>query len=167
MPDSTGGLDNPLDNALNNNETRRTLIQIGVSAVGACYASALGYPVYRYLATPAVRARAQGQVTAVSIPEKDLPEAGAATMFLFGARPSMLIHLQDEHANDHWVAFDAVCSHLGCTVHYDSQNARISCPCHGGMYDRNTGEVLGGPPPKPLKSYRVEVTDGNVVVSRA
>lgn len=143
--------------------SRRTLIQIGVSAAGACYAGALGYPVYRYLATPAVRARAQGQVTAVSIPEKDLPEAGAAAMFLFGARPSMLIH----HADGRWVAFDAVCSHLGCTVRFDPQNQRISCPCHGGMYDMNTGEVLGGPPPKPLKSYRVEVTDGNVVVSRA
>lgn len=156
MPELTGVLDG-------GETSRRTLIQIGVSAVGACYAGALGYPVYRYLATPAVRARAQGQVTAVSIPEKDLPEPGTATMFLFGARPSMLIHHQDGR----WVAFDAVCSHLGCTVRYDAQNQRISCPCHGGSYDVNTGEVLGGPPPKPLKAYRVEVNDGNVVVSRA
>jgi len=153
-----------LSTALENNETtRRNLIQIGVSVMGACYAGALGYPVYRYLAAPAVRARAQGQVTAVSIPEKDVPGLGTATMFLFGARPSMLIHHQDGA----YVAFDAVCSHLGCTVRFDPQNNRISCPCHGGMYDMHTGEVLGGPPPKPLKSYRVEVADGNIVVSRA
>ena len=130
--------------------------------MSACYAAAIGYPVYRYLATPAVRARAEGQVTTVAIPEKNLPGAGSATMFLFGSRPSLLIHHQDGS----FVAFDAVCTHLGCTVRFEPQNNRIFCPCHGGTYDMNSGAVIAGPPPKPLRSYRVEVTDGNVVVSR-
>ena len=143
--------------------SRRTLIRLGVATVGACYAGAIGYPVYRYLATPAVRARAQGLVTTVAIAQKDLPGPGSATMFLFGSRPSMLIHHQDGH----YVAFDAVCSHMGCTVKFEPQNSRIYCPCHGGTYDMNTGAVLGGPPPKGLRVYRVEVADGNVVVSRS
>jgi cytochrome b6-f complex iron-sulfur subunit len=142
--------------------SRRSLLQIGVGAMGACYGAAVGYPVYRYLATPSIRARSQGQVTTVSIPEKDLPGLGSATMFLFGSRPSVLIHHQDGR----FVAFDAVCTHLGCTVRFEPQNHRIFCPCHGGTYDMNTGEVIAGPPPKPLKSYRVEVADGNVVISR-
>lgn len=143
--------------------SRRTLLKTGVGLMGSCYAAAVGYPVYRYLATPSVRARAQGQVTVVSIPEKDLPGAGSATMFLFGSRPSLLIHYEDGH----YASFDAVCTHMGCTVRFEPQNKRIFCPCHGGTYDMNTGEVVAGPPPRALKIYRVEVEGGNVVVSRA
>ena len=36
--------------------TRRRFTTLGMSAVGACYAAALGYPIYRYLNTPARRA---------------------------------------------------------------------------------------------------------------
>jgi cytochrome b6-f complex iron-sulfur subunit len=143
-------------------QSRRGALKSGVGIMGACYAGALGYPVYRYLATPVTRAKEQGQVSSVAIPKKDLPGIGTATMFLFGSRPSLLIH----HENDTYSAFDAVCTHLGCTVRFEPENRRIHCPCHGGVYDMNTGEVVSGPPPRALKSYKVEVSDGNVVVSR-
>jgi cytochrome b6-f complex iron-sulfur subunit len=142
--------------------SRRSLLKAGVGAMSACYAAAVGYPVYRYLATPATRDRALGQVKTVSLAQKDLPGPGTATMFLFGSRPSLLIHHQDGH----YAAFDAVCTHLGCTVRFEPRNSRIFCPCHGGTYDMNTGAVVAGPPPRGLKVYHVEVADGNVVVSR-
>ena len=142
---------------------RRDLLQIGMGAVSVCYAGALGYPVYRYLATPAVRSRLEGEISSVAIPEKSLPDAGAATMFLFGTRPAMLIH----HEDGKWVAFDAVCTHLGCTVGFEPQRKRIFCPCHGGTYDMKTGAVVAGPPPKGLTAFHVEATDGHVIVSRA
>lgn len=143
--------------------SRRSLIKIGVGAMSACYAAAVGYPVYRYLATPAERAQAEGQIKTVTLLAKDLPGAGTATMFLFGARPSLLIH----HEDGSYSAFDAVCSHLGCTVRFEPQQKRIHCPCHGGVYDMNTGAVVSGPPPRGLRVYHVEVTNGNIVVSRA
>src|SRR5450432_2515855 len=90
---------------------RRGLLQLGITLAGACYAGAIGYPVYRYLATPAIRAAiAEGEITTVSIPAKGLPGPGTGTIFLFGSRPTLLIH----HEDGHYVSFDAVCSHLGC-----------------------------------------------------
>jgi len=157
MPESTA-----LNDPLLEEPRRRDLLQIGMGAVAVCYGAALGYPVYRYLATPAVRSRLQGEISSVAIPEKSLPATGAATMFLFGTRSAMLIH----HEDGAWVAFDAVCTHLGCTVGFEPQNHRIFCPCHGGTYDMKTGEVVAGPPPKGLAAFRVEVTDGHVIVSR-
>ena len=159
MPDAT---------ALNNSSPsgvphRRDLLQIGMGAMAVCYAGALGYPVYRYLATPAARSRLEGEISSVAIPEKNLPDAGTATMFLFGSRPAMLIH----HEDGTWVAFDAVCTHLGCTVGFEPQKHRIFCPCHGGTYDMNTGAVVAGPPPRGLTAFHVEVTDGHVIVSGA
>jgi cytochrome b6-f complex iron-sulfur subunit len=143
--------------------TRRdALIKIAGSGVAASYAAAVAYPVYRYLGTPVTRAHAQGEVTVVAIPQKDLPGSGAATMLLFGSRPTMLIH----HAEGHYTAFDAVCTHLGCTVRFEPENKRIYCTCHGGTYDMNTGAVVAGPPPKGLRVYKTEVKDDSVVVSR-
>jgi len=44
---------------------------------------------------------------------------------------------------------------------------RIHCSCHGGVYDPHTGKNVSGPPPKPLKAYKVNVGTTNIVVSRA
>lgn len=143
--------------------SRRLFIRAGVAAVGACYAGAVGYPIYRYLTTPARDEAAMGAVSEVALEGADALEAGAALMFKFGSRPAMLIH----HKDDSWIALDAICTHLGCTVQYQPEKNRIYCACHGGVYDPATGGNVSGPPPAPLKSFNVEVQDGQVLVSRA
>jgi cytochrome b6-f complex iron-sulfur subunit len=169
MPDMVNKMDDPMVPPAAEAEaeydpiSRRTFIQVGIAAVGACYAAAIGYPVYRYLATPATRAAAASAVTSVSLPGAHELAPGTAMMFKFGTRPTLLIH----HADGTWVCLDAVCTHLGCTVQFEPENQRIFCACHSGQYDWKTGEPTGGPPPRALRSYNVEVTNGEVVVSRA
>jgi arsenite oxidase small subunit len=78
-------------------------------------------------------------------------------------RPAILIHL----AEGRFVAYDAICTHLGCQVHYNKiavkgweDNPRqIFSPCHGGVFDPATGTVLGGPPPRPLPKIRLEIDE--------
>lgn len=142
--------------------SRRALLGAGIGVAGACYAAALGYPIYRYLASPAEEAEALGKVTEVEVPDGAKLPVGAALMFKFGARPALLIR----HAEDDWVALDAKCTHLGCTVQYQPDQKRIYCACHGGVYDAQTGANVSGPPPRPLTPFRVEVSDGKVVVYR-
>ncbi|MGE3841886.1 MAG: ubiquinol-cytochrome c reductase iron-sulfur subunit [Vicinamibacterales bacterium] len=61
-------------------------------------------------------------------------------------------------------AFSAVCTHLGCIVQAQpGPHHALYCACHGGMFDAE-GAVVGGPPPRPLTRYPIEVRDGNVVV---
>lgn len=143
--------------------SRRSFVRAGVGLVGACYATAVGYPIYAYLATPAERAAQASAVTAATLDGADKLPAGSAMMFRLGAKPAMLIH----HADGSWTALDAVCTHLGCTVQYQPDRQKIHCACHGGEYDPKTGANVAGPPPKPLTAYNVEVQDGRVVVSRA
>ena len=78
-------------------------------------------------------------------------------------RPAILIHLADGG----FVAFDSLCTHLGCQVHYDNvvvagwdnNPQQIFCSCHGGVYDPKTGSVLSGPPPRPLAKIKLEIDD--------
>ncbi|MFP5235106.1 MAG: ubiquinol-cytochrome c reductase iron-sulfur subunit [Acidobacteriota bacterium] len=142
--------------------TRRGFL-VAAGAAGLCYLGALGYPVYRYLASPAEMAASEAAVTEVTLKDaQKLPE-GSALMFKFGPAPAMLIH----HKDGTWVALTAVCTHLGCTVQYEPQLNRIHCACHGGVYDPNTGANISGPPPKPLRRFKVAVTDTGVQVLRA
>jgi len=60
-------------------------------------------------------------------------------------------------------AFSAVCTHLGCIVRWEVGMEHLYCACHGGMFDRD-GQVVGGPPPRPLARYPVEVREGQVYV---
>ncbi len=143
--------------------SRRVFIRIGMGAVGACYATLLGYPVYAYLATPAQRAEQMAAVREVSLDGVDKLPRNAAMMFKFGTRPAMLIH----HEDGTWSCFSAVCTHLGCTVQYEPDKNRIHCACHGGVYDPNTGANLAGPPPRPLTRLNVQVAEGRITVSRA
>lgn len=142
---------------------RRKLIWGSMGAAAAAYAGALGYPVYRYLADPAEQAAELAKVTEMELAEEDVPPAGAATIFQFGARKAILIR----HDDGTLVCFSAVCTHLGCTVAYQADRDRIYCACHGGVYDPRTGRNIAGPPPRPLDEFKVESVDGKVVISRA
>jgi Rieske Fe-S protein len=53
-------------------------------------------------------------------------------------------------------ALSATCAHLGCRVHWDDGKHQFLCPCHGGVYDRQ-GNVVAGPPPRPLERFNVRV----------
>jgi cytochrome b6-f complex iron-sulfur subunit len=142
--------------------TRRAFLA-AAGAAGLAYTAALAYPIYRYLASPAEMAMNATAVTEVTLKDAQKLAAGSVLMFKFGTSPAMLIH----HEDGTWVALTAVCTHLGCTVQYEPQANRIHCACHGGVYDPRTGANVSGPPPKPLKLFKVAVNETGVEVSRA
>lgn len=62
-------------------------------------------------------------------------------------------------------ALSATCTHLGCQVRWDGAAKRFQCPCHGGTYDP-AGQVVAGPPPRPLDTLetRVDASAASVLV---
>lgn len=65
-------------------------------------------------------------------------------------------------ADSKYYAFEQKCTHLTCPVYYAKENDRIECPCHEGGFDVHTGNVLYGPPPRPLGRIEIEERNGQI-----
>jgi menaquinol-cytochrome c reductase iron-sulfur subunit len=53
------------------------------------------------------------------------------------------------------------CTHLGCSVRWNSPGGSFRCPCHGGMFDVE-GRVVKGPPKEPLERPAVKLEGGEL-----
>lgn len=67
------------------------------------------------------------------------------------------------HAREGFFAMSSICTHLGCMTRYLPSEGVIACPCHGSRFDQ-TGKVVGGPAPLPLRRYYLALSDGELLV---
>jgi cytochrome b6-f complex iron-sulfur subunit len=116
------------------------------------------YPVVRFMNPPSV---SEASVNEVAAGKSQDFKTNSGKILKFGSRPVLLIRMSEAE----WKAFSAVCTHLNCTVQYRGDSHVIWCACHNGMYDLN-GNVVSGPPPKPLEEYVVRLRGEEVFVSR-
>jgi thiosulfate dehydrogenase [quinone] large subunit len=76
--------------------------------------------------------------------------------------PAVIVKLADGS----FVAFDAVCTHAGCTVQWDRADRLLFCPCHGAAFDPAHGAaVLEGPTNQPLAAIPIVVDAASGVIS--
>jgi thiosulfate dehydrogenase [quinone] large subunit len=145
---------------------RRLLLQLGGASVAIVWALAL-LPRTR----PSIQASTGGP--SVSPTPVDSP-TGTKIGLLSDLQAQGFLNFQDPASGDpavavsvaggSVVAFDAVCTHAGCQVEYDSNQRLLACPCHGAEFDPAHGAaVVAGPAPTPLAAIRIQVgTDGGV-----
>ena len=55
------------------------------------------------------------------------------------------------------------CTHLGCAVPWSDSEHQFHCPCHGSLYNEE-GVVEGGPAPRPLDIFPIEIRGDEVWV---
>ena len=138
--------------------SRRTIVNF---ILGGGLLSTIGsilVPIVNFIIPPKVQEAVQNSVVAGKIGEIPL---NSGKVFRFGSKPGILVHTQ----TDEYVAFSAICTHLQCTVQYRADFKHIWCACHNGHFDL-TGKNIAGPPPRPLESFKVDIRDEDIVVSR-
>ncbi|MGH2513721.1 MAG: Rieske 2Fe-2S domain-containing protein, partial [Candidatus Limnocylindrales bacterium] len=77
--------------------------------------------------------------------------------------PGVIVQLP----NGTYVAFDAVCTHAGCTVEWDQPDGLLVCPCHNAVFDPSqNGAAVAGPTNTPLASLPLvfDAASGNFLL---
>jgi len=138
--------------------TRRSFVNYFLGGSLAATVLAFIYPILRYVLPPRQAEAVLKRVSAAKVGE--LPP-NSFKIFKFGARPGILVNTQEGQM----VALSAVCTHLTCTVRYESDSGTLYCPCHNGRFDL-AGNVISGPPPAPLESFKVETVGEDIFVSK-
>lgn len=146
-------------------ERRNVLSWFLGASVSALFAAVI-YPVARFISPPRLPEATTNRVEAGQTNDPELLDKGYKIV-RFGAEPVILVRA----AQGDLRAFAATCTHLDCIVEFQPQKKRIWCNCHNGEYNLN-GQVVGGPPPKPLRKYEVHVLEsgagaGTIVISRS
>lgn len=145
-------------------DRRRFLNWFLGTSFGALLASVV-YPVIRFISPPRIAEPSTAQVEAGDLNDPDLIQKGFKIV-RFGSDAVIVIRVSDTEVK----ALSATCTHLDCIVGYQKDKTRVWCNCHGGSYDVN-GRNLGGPPPRPLTPYKVNLVAKNnsstIVVSKA
>ena len=151
--------------------SRRNFIK-GVSVmVGGLITAVIGIPSIAYMIDPALRESSSEEWIPVGNVD-DMP-VGVPTPFTFtrvqvnGWERTSTSHggyilRKSEDPND-MLILNSKCTHLSCTVNWSDNDQVYLCPCHDAKFSKQ-GEVLDGPPPRPLDQYtEYRVTDEGVV----
>jgi 3-phenylpropionate/trans-cinnamate dioxygenase ferredoxin subunit len=72
------------------------------------------------------------------------------------------------HVDARLLAFGDECTHLGCSLAegaLDDREVTVTCPCHGSVFDMESGEPLEGPAEDSVPVFEARVIDGWVEVS--
>lgn len=149
--------------------SRRDLLSIGTLAIGGIISIALGIPAVAYIIGPA-RRRVQeenwirlGPVSKVEIGTPTLFKARVERQvgWIINEEEISVYILTEDGRN--YVALSNICTHLGCRVRWISDQGQFFCPCHNAIFNKQ-GEVVTGPPPRPLDQYVVKVEDEQIYV---
>ncbi len=133
---------------------RRGFLKILASLLGLGALGAFIYPLFRFL----LPVEAAAKIKKISLPIAQIP-VNSSKDVMIGQTPSIIVHTKDKG----FVAFSRVCTHLGCLVKYHKRRQVFICPCHAGTFDLD-GNVISGPPPKPLKKFAVRIVGDQVVI---
>lgn len=143
-----------------NERTRRGFLDMALGLLGAISAIGVVYPVGMYL-WPRVDKKEGGEARSMKLPVGDVP-IGEAKFIRFLNKPAVIMRPNEQEI----YALSAVCTHLGCVVKWNDAGKDLFCPCHGGKFDVK-GNVLGGPPPRPLPAFTAKIENEYIVVAEA
>jgi Rieske Fe-S protein len=153
-----------VNRAVKEGMVRRRFIKYLLGAMSALFASSAIAVTLRYLLSPQRTSEIEKVVEIARVGE--IPIGGYKERWSFQGFPAILMHHQGGYKS-----FATKCTHLGCTASWRKEGwpaigkreAVLFCPCHDGVFDHETGEVLAGPPPSPLPEILVEERGGMVV----
>jgi len=148
--------------------SRRDFIKVATATVGGVIGAAFGIPAVVYLIDPALDA--SGKDAWVPLGPLENFTVGTPTLVTFVRSK---VNGWEKTSNSYGVfvlrksetetvVISNRCTHLGCRVNWKDDKQAYVCPCHDAAFGLE-GDVLAGPPPRPLDKYEgdtLKVEDG-------
>lgn len=149
--------------------SRREFLKAAILGIGGFISAAIGLPGLGYIAGPALNEDKTDAWIQLGPTSKIEP----GTPSLFSARierktgwisnvEEILVYVYTEDGRA-YAAMSNICTHLGCRVRWIENQEQFICPCHNGVFDKQ-GNVLAGPPPRPLDQYEVKVEQEQIFI---
>ncbi len=149
--------------------TRREFSSIAIWAIGGLITAGIGLPAIAYIVGPALQNSTTDEWISLGVASK--VELGVPTLFKAKIQrksgwivneEELSIYVRTDDGRT-FTAMSNVCTHLGCRVRWAADRKQFFCPCHNGVFDQD-GNVVSGPPPKPLNRYEVKVENGQLSI---
>ena len=149
--------------------TRRDFIKATTAFVGGLIGITIGLPTIVYLLSPSFRKVEDDSI--IDLGSLENYPVGIPTRIEFirtgingWERTATNYGLYVVRRNESDVrVFSDICTHLGCRVTWHPDQGHYISPCHNGHFDV-LGNVVSGPPPRPLDEYITKIDSGNLVV---
>ena len=140
--------------------SRRDFVKLSTITVGSLITAAVGLPSIGYLISPALKSGGKDAWVPIGT-LKDIP-VGQPFPFSFtrtqvnGWERTATSYggfvLRKSDTKGDMLILSSRCTHLGCQVNWFADKKVFQCPCHDATFDIN-GQVIAGPPPRPLDKY--------------
>ena len=149
--------------------SRRDFTGLAVWAIGGLITAGLGIPAIAYIIGPALQR--SGAQTQIGLGAASKVELGIPTLFKAKLQrktgwivneEELSVYVRTDDGRS-FTAMSNVCTHLGCRIRWVADRQEFLCPCHNGVFDKD-GNVVSGPPPRPLTRYDVKVENGQMSI---
>lgn len=149
--------------------TRRRLLQWGIGGLCAAVSVVLGVPIVKYLSYPALERQTSIWTFVTTLDEI---KRGQPSLFRVDIEKkvgwekttrAVSVYVDTEDGKT-FTALSNICTHLGCPVRWDLSRQAFLCPCHNGVFDR-WGNVVSGPPPRPLDRFETRVDGEKLLIA--
>lgn len=145
---------------------RRKFMTLVTTGIGALISAGLAIPAIAYVLGPALT---KVQENWLPLGSTNKVELGTPTLFKAKIQRQSGWITSDEEVwayvltddGRSYIAMSNICTHLGCRVRWIAEREQFYCPCHAGVYDKE-GNVISGPPPRPLDRYEVRVEENEI-----
>jgi menaquinol-cytochrome c reductase iron-sulfur subunit len=153
----------------NDQVSRRNFLAIATGAIGAVIGVIMAIPAVAYVVGPALQRRIAENWVRLGPTSK--VELGNPTLFKttvesqtgwIVSEEEVAVYVLTEDGRD-YLALSNICTHLGCRVRWISDQGEYFCPCHNAIFDK-TGQVVSGPPPRPLDRYETKVEEDQLYI---
>jgi len=142
--------------------SRRSFSSLAIWTIGGLISAGLGIPAIAYIIGPALqRTDTQNWIRLGSAAKVEI---GIPTLFKTKIQrqagwivneEELSVYIRTDDGRN-FQAMSNICTHLGCRIRWIADREEFFCPCHNGVFDKN-GNVVSGPPPRPLDRFETKI----------